>query len=192
VNQELRKSLEPRSDSELETLLKQYGPLHNITDTSHRKRMIRAIEIAMYQSTHAEEPGSGRTLSSLVLGIRYEWKQRRERITQRLQERLEEGMVDEVGALLSKGVSPEKLDYYGLEYRYISRYLLKELSYDEMFSRLNSAIHQFAKRQMTYFRGMERRGISIHWLKGELSMDDKVEQALVLLKDRFPGKSFSS
>jgi tRNA dimethylallyltransferase len=183
VNQELRRSLEPRSDPELETLLKQYGPLHNITDTSHRKRMIRAIEIAMFQSTHAEDPGSGRTLNSLVLGIRYEWKQRRARITERLHERLEEGMVNEVEALLNRGVSPEKLDYYGLEYRYISRYLLKELSYDEMVSRLNTAIHQFAKRQMTYFRGMERRGITIHWLKGELGMDEKVEQALLLLKN---------
>jgi len=187
VNQELRDSLELKSDAELEALLKHYGPLHNITDTSNRKRMIRAIEIAMYQSTHSEEPGSGKELSSQVLGIHYEWKQRRERITRRLGERMEEGMVEEVETLLGKGLTPEKLDYYGLEYRYISRYLLNELSYDQMFSKLNTAIHQFAKRQMTYFRGMERRGIKIHWLKGELGMDEKLEQAMILLKDDLPG-----
>ena len=122
-------------------------------------------------------------MNPLVLGIRYERNIRRQRITQRLKERLEEGMVEEVEALLGQGISPEKLDYYGLEYRYLSKYLLKELSYDEMFSKLNTAIHQFAKRQMTYFRGMEKRGISIHWLNGELTMDEKIERSLKLLEE---------
>ena len=101
-------------------------------------------------------------------------------------------MVEEVEALLSNGVTPEKLDYYGLEYRYVSKYLLKELSYDDMFKKLNTAIHQFAKRQMTYFRGMERRGIAIHWLNGELTMEEKIEQSVALLEEYRPPESPSS
>ena len=183
INRELRDKLEKMSHKELEDMLRLYGPLHNITDTTQSKRMIRAIEIAIFQATHIEESGQERDLNPLVLGIRYERNLRRQRITQRLKERLEEGMVEEVESLLGQGISPEKLDYYGLEYRYVSRHLLKELSYDEMFSKLNTAIHQFAKRQMTYFRGMEKRGISIHWLNGELSMEEKIERSLKLLKE---------
>jgi len=183
INRELRDKLEKMSHAELEDTLRLYGPLHNITDTTQNKRMIRAIEIANFQATHMEESGQDRELNPLVLGIRYERNIRRQRITQRLKERLEEGMVEEVEALLGQGISPEKLDYYGLEYRYLSKYLLKELSYDEMFSKLNTAIHQFAKRQMTYFRGMEKRGISIHWLNGELTMDEKIERSLKLLEE---------
>jgi len=183
INRELRDKLEKMSHAELEDMLRLYGPLHNITDTTQNKRMIRAIEIANFQATHMEESGQDRELNPLVLGIRYERNIRRQRITQRLKERLEEGMVEEVEALLGQGISPEKLDYYGLEYRYLSKYLLKELSYDEMFSKLNTAIHQFAKRQMTYFRGMEKRGISIHWLNGELTMDEKIERSLKLLEE---------
>ena len=119
-----------------------------------------------------------------MFGIRFERTVRRKRITERLQQRLEEGMVQEVESLMRQGVSAEKLDYYGLEYRYISKYLLKELSYDEMFKDLNTAIHQFAKRQMTYFRGMERRGIHIHWIEGQLTMEEKIEEVLLKL----PGK----
>jgi len=183
INRELRDKLEKMSHAELEDMLRLYGPLHNITDTTQNKRMIRAIEIANFQATHMEESGQDRELNPLVLGVRYERNIRRQRITQRLKERLEEGMVEEVEALLGQGISPEKLDYYGLEYRYLSKYLLKELSYDEMFSKLNTAIHQFAKRQMTYFRGMEKRGISIHWLNGELTMDEKIERSLKLLEE---------
>ena len=192
VNQELRDKLEKKSKIELEALLKLYGPLHNISDTVNPKRMIRAIEIAMYQATSIEGSGQEKDLNSLVLGIRYERSLRRQRITRRLEQRMEEGMVEEVEVLLSKGVTPEKLDYYGLEYRYVSKYLLNELSFDDMFSLLNTAIHQFAKRQMTYFRGMERRGISIHWLNGELSMEEKIEQSVTLLKDQLPPESLSS
>lgn len=183
INQELRDKLGKMSHAELEEMLRLYGPLHNITDTSHPKRMIRAIEIAMYQATKIEESGQERDLNPLVLGISYERNLRRQRITQRLEERLREGMVEEVEALLGQGISPEKLDYYGLEYRYVSKHLLNELSYDEMFNKLNTAIHQFAKRQMTYFRGMEKRGISIHWLNGDLSMEEKIERSLKLLKE---------
>jgi len=181
LNASLREELEPKSDEELAGILKLYVPLHNITDTGHRKRLIRSIEIAKYQSAQGTETSDGRELDSLVLGISFERSLRRERITQRLRKRMEEGMVEEVEELLRKGVAAEKLDYYGLEYRYVSKYILNELSYDEMFSILNTAIHQFAKRQMTYFRGMERRGIKIHWLDGTLSMEEKIKKAMVLL-----------
>ena len=177
----LREDLDKKSYEELEGILKFYGPLHNITDTGNRKRLTRAIEIARYQSEQSDLSGQEKELNSLVLGIRYERSIRRERITQRLRERMKEGMVEEVEGLLEGGVSPEKLDYYGLEYRFVGKYIQKELGYDEMFMKLNTAIHQFAKRQMTYFRGMERRGIKIEWLEGELSLEEKTEQALALL-----------
>lgn len=183
LNAGLRADLENGSLEELTGTLKQYGPVHNITDTANRKRLIRAIEIAKYQAEHPDDLSENRSLNSLVLGIRYERNIRRERITMRLRERLEEGMVEEVEELLRSGVTAEKLDYYGLEYRFISKYLLDELTYDEMFSKLNTAIQQFAKRQMTYFRGMERRGTAIHWLEGSLSMEEKTEQALALLNE---------
>lgn len=181
LNPGLRLELEKKSLEELTGMLKLYVPLHNITDTINRKRLIRAIEIAMYQSGHPVDTGDDRNLNPLVLGIRYERSIRRERITQRLRERLDAGMVEEVDELLRSGVPAEKLDYYGLEYRFVSKYLLAELTYDEMFSKLNTAIQQFAKRQMTYFRGMERRGIPIHWLEGSLSLKEKKEQALALI-----------
>jgi tRNA dimethylallyltransferase len=179
-DQELRKSLEDKSKKELVDMLSLYGPLHNITDTDHRKRLVRAIEIARYQWAHPEDKARERELHPLVLGIRFDRETRRERITNRLRERLKEGLVEEVESLLESGVTVQKLDYYGLEYRYVSKYLLNEMSYEEMFERLNTAIHQFAKRQMTYFRGMERRGIAIHWLEGRFSMEEKIEQALSL------------
>jgi tRNA dimethylallyltransferase len=187
INEELRENLAGKSYEELEALLKLYGPLHNITDTVNPKRLIRAIEIAMYQSANNAPSGKEKDLRSLVLGIRYERNHRRQRITRRLEARLKEGMVEEVEALLAKGVSAEKLDYYGLEYRYVSKYLLNELSYEDMFKMLNTAIHQFAKRQMTYFRGMERRGIPIYWLKGELGPEEKIDQALALIGESRPG-----
>jgi len=181
LNPGLRKELEAKSDMELAEILKLYGPLHNTTDTTYRKRLIRAIEIAKYQSAQRVKTKDGRELNPLVLGISFERSLRRERITQRLRMRMQEGLVEEVEALLDRGVSAEKLDYYGLEYRFVSKYLLKKLSYEEMFNKLNTAIHQFAKRQMTYFRGMERRGIHIHWLDGTLSMEEKLNRAMVLL-----------
>jgi len=180
LNTSLREELENLSFEELVEILKLYGPLHNITDTGNSKRMIRAIEIASYQSDQLQDTGDERKLNPLVLGIRFDRDIRRERITRRLRERMEEGMVDEVKGLLNSGVPAHKLDYYGLEYRYVCKYILEELTFDEMFSRLNSAIHQFAKRQMTYFRGMERRGIAIHWLDGGHSMEEKIEEAVTL------------
>lgn len=180
LNPGLRDELKDKSPEELVKILKLQGPLHNTTDTTNRKRLVRAIEIALYQTHHLEESGNERELNPLVLGIRFDRNIRRERITRRLRDRMEEGMVEEVEGLLESGVPADKLDYYGLEYRYISRHILKEISYNEMFMRLNTAIHQFAKRQMTYFRGMERRGIDIHWLDGALSMEEKVKQAMEL------------
>jgi tRNA dimethylallyltransferase len=177
----LREGLDKKSYEELEGILLSHGPLHNISDTVNRKRLIRAIEIAMHQSGKPDASDQDKELKPLVFGISFERSIRRERITQRLRERMKEGMVEEVEGLLEQGVSAEKLDYYGLEYRFVGKYIQQEISYDEMFSKLNTAIHQFAKRQMTYFRGMERRGISIEWIDGELSLEEKTERALALL-----------
>jgi len=181
VNKSLRADLEKKEFSELSGILKLYGPLHNQTDTTNRKRMIRAIEIAMFQAGQPERPMEELGLNTVVLGIKLERSIRRSRITDRLMKRLDEGLVKEVEGLLEQGITPEKLEYYGLEYRYVSRYIRKELTFDEMVSHLNSAIHQFAKRQMTYFRGMERRGIEIHWIDGLLPMEEMVGEALSII-----------
>ena len=178
----LRARLEAKDIAELEQMLKLYGPLHNQTDLTSRKRIIRAIEIATHQSGEMDRPEHEVRLKPLVLGVQLDRNVRRKRITQRLMKRLDEGLVEEVEGLMEQGVSPEKLDYYGLEYRYLSRYILKEMSYDDMVGRLNSAIHQFAKRQMTYFRGMERRGTRIHWIDGELALEEMTNEALSLCR----------
>jgi len=178
----LREDLEKKSYDELVGILKLHGPLHNVTDTVNRKRLIRAIEIAMHQSVQPEDQLNEQELHPLVLGIRFDRTIRRRRITARLRSRMKEGLVEEVEGLLRNGVSAEQLDYYGLEYRYVCKYILKELSYEDMFSQLNTAIHQFAKRQMTYFRGMERRGIDIHWLEGGGPMEEQLEEAVALFR----------
>jgi len=185
ANDALRADLEKMGYEELEGMLRLYGPLHNQTDILSKKRLIRAIEIAMYQQSNAEEPDEGRELESLVFGIRFERSERRKRITERLKKRFEEGLVEEVEALLAGGVPPEKMEYYGLEYRWVTRYILKDITWEEMFGKLNTAIHQFAKRQMTYFRGMERRGVPIYWMDGQLSMEDKLELAVSQYHSRF-------
>jgi len=184
ANQELRAELERKSTEELERILMLYGPLHNITDTMSRKRLIRALEIATYQGDQKKEDEPGdRNLNSLILGIRFERNVRRQRITERLKHRLNHGMVEEVERLINQGVPVEKLDYYGLEYRFVTKYLMNDISYEEMFASLNSAIHQFAKRQMTYFRGMERRGVKIEWLEGQLTMEEKLNKAISLYQE---------
>ncbi len=177
-NENLRADLDKKDFQELEGILKLYGPLHNQTDITSKKRIIRAIEIAMYQSTRSEPLEEEKELDTLVFGIKLERNIRRKRITERLMSRLDEGMVAEVENLIASGISHEKLDYYGLEYRYISLYIRGELAYDEMVSRLKSAIHQFAKRQMTYFRGMERRGTMIQWIDGMKSVEEMTDEAL--------------
>lgn len=181
LNEPLRADLELKSFEELKGILRLYGPLHNVTDTGNRKRMIRAIEICMFQAAQPEEEEEVRELNPIILGIRYERTIRRKRITDRLRDRMENGMVEEVERLMKAGVSAEKLEYYGLEYKWVSKYVLKELTYENMFNKLNTAIHQFAKRQMTYFRGMERRGLTIHWIEGQLPMEDKVEMAMKII-----------
>lgn len=176
-NKSLRAELESKSLDELARILTQYGPLHNVTDIETKKRAIRAIEIADYQSKHTvQNPDYSVTPDcSLVFGIDIDREERRRRITARLKERLQNGMVDEVRALLAAGVPADDLIYYGLEYKYLTNYVLGRLTYDEMFSQLEIAIHQFAKRQMTWFRGMEKRGTHIHWIDAMLPMEKKVE-----------------
>ncbi len=180
VNEARRRELDALDLEELTAILGSYGRLHNTTDSLSKKRAIRAIEIAEHEVKEQHPQYSLPEIRSLNIGIRYERDVRRTRITERLKQRLDEGMIAEAEALLKAGVDHEKLEYYGLEYRYLSQYLRGALSRDEMFSRLNSAIHRFAKRQMTYFRGMERRGVKIHWIDGSLPLMEKVEKICVL------------
>jgi tRNA dimethylallyltransferase len=163
----LRGELEKRSDGELAAMLQELRPeQHNSTDLLERGRTIRAIEIARYEALHAAEGGEFPAILPLVIGIRWERSELRHRITERLQQRLEGGMIDEVQQLHAAGVAWERLDYYGLEYRFVGAYLRGELNRNDLFQKLNSAIHAFAKRQETWFRRMERNGVAIHWVDG--------------------------
>ncbi|MCM1109202.1 MAG: tRNA (adenosine(37)-N6)-dimethylallyltransferase MiaA [Clostridium sp.] len=175
-NPHLRQTLEGLSLEELTRRLSGYKKLHNTTDVDTCKRAIRAIEIEEYYIEHHVEDRPFPALRSLVIGIDIDRDLRRERITDRLQQRLQEGMVSEVKALLDEGIPAEDLIYYGLEYKYLTLYVTGQLSYDEMFHSLEIAIHQFAKRQMTWFRGMERRGIEIHWLDAGLPVVEKLSR----------------
>lgn len=179
-NYQLRESLKEKSLEELETILSQFRKLHNSTDTDTVKRAIRAIEIETYYQTHPEINVSLPKMRPLIIGIDIERDRRRERITKRLKQRIEDGMIDEVQGLLNEGIPPEDLIYYGLEYKYITQHLIGELSYDEMINQLNIAIHQFAKRQMTWFRGMERRGVKIHWIKESNPREKNVKEVIEL------------
>ncbi len=173
-NKVLRNALSDKSLEELTELLKSYKTLHNTTDTDTVKRAIRAIEIQEYYARTPVNERSFPKLNTLVLGMGIDRELRRQKISIRLRERLDNGMVEEVRRLLEQGVSPADLIYYGLEYKYLTLYLLGKLSYQEMFQRLECAIHQFAKRQMTWFRGMERRGFTIHWIDARLPMEEKI------------------
>ena len=175
VNRSLRDELEGKSMQALEKLLRSYKTLHNQSDTDTKKRAIRAIEIAEFISKNGKNVQPFPEMNSITFGVRYTRDERRRRITERLTQRLEEGMVEEARQLISSGLSFEKLEYYGLEYKFLAQYLSGRLSYDAMFSGLNTAIHRFSKRQMTYFRGMERRGIPIHWIEGSLPLDEKIK-----------------
>jgi tRNA dimethylallyltransferase len=171
----LRKSFENKSDEELADLLKSWKPVHNTTDLVSRKRLIRALEIESFYRIYKDSRIDYPELNPLITGILCDRDVRRERITVRLKERLENGMIEEVEQLIRKGISYEKLIYYGLEYKYIARYLKGEIAYNEMVTGLNIAINQFAKRQMTWFRRMERGGIKIHWIDAGLPDDEKVK-----------------
>ena len=175
----LREQLGHYSLEELTEILKRYKTLHNTTDVDTPKRAIRAIEIQeYYQQNHIGERDFP-NVKSLTIGVKIDRELRRQKITDRLYKRLEEGMVEEVRGLLER-VAPEDLIYYGLEYKYLTLYCTGKMSYDEMVKQLEIAIHQFAKRQMTWFRGMERRGVTIHWINAEDSIESKVEQILEL------------
>ena len=202
-NPELRARLEGKSLEELTVMLRELkerngSVMHNTTDVDTAQRAIRAIEIESeelrvkseeFAAAKSSPNGTAAANSSLftlhsslsdslIIGVSIDRELRREKITRRLKARLDEGMADEVRGLLAEGISPDDLIYYGLEYRYVTEYVLGRLTYDEMFTRLEIAIHQFAKRQMTWFRGMERRGFTIHWIDATLPLEEKVEAAM--------------
>jgi tRNA dimethylallyltransferase len=179
----LRARLEKKSMNELTEILSTYKKLHNITDIDTKKRVIRAIEIEHYNHIKPEKQVEFPAVKSLVVGILFERTARRRRISERLKQRFNAGMVDEVRKLMENGISKETLIYYGLEYKFITQYLSGQLEYDKMVGDLEIAIHQFAKRQMTWFRGMERKGIKIHWLDGEMPSEEKTEKVLELLEE---------
>lgn len=175
-NPALRAKLEEKSLEELTALLATYKQLHNNTDTDNKKRAIRAIEIEEYYRTCPVEERYFPQINALTIGVQVDREVRRERISRRLLERLDCGMVDEVRGLLDSGLQPDQLIYYGLEYKYLTLYLTGAMGYDEMVSGLEIAIHQFAKRQMTWFRGMEKRGVDIHWVDASRPLPEVVEQ----------------
>ena len=184
-NQALRDSLEGKPLDELTRLLtelkaKTGSNMHNTTDVDSCQRAIRAIEIETYNIEHPTPRRELPPVDSLIIGISIDRELRREKITRRLKARLDNGMVEEVRALLDEGIPAEDLIYYGLEYKFLTEYLTGQLTYDEMFARLEIAIHQFAKRQMTWFRGMERRGFKIHWIDATLPMEEKIERIRTL------------
>jgi tRNA dimethylallyltransferase len=176
-----RTALEKKSLEELTEILSTYRDIHNVTDIDSKKRAIRAIEIEYFNSNSGKRETQFPEIKPLVVGLMTDRLARRERITRRLKQRLENGMVAEVKTLLEGGLAPGDLIYYGLEYKYITLHLTGKLTYVEMFKKLETAIHQFAKRQMTWFRGMERRGIAIRWIDGELPLEEKVDLVLNLL-----------
>ncbi len=176
VNEPLRAELAKKNIETLSEILKQYKPLHNNSDTETTKRAIRAIEIEVYYQTHDRPTDDYPAINSLIVGVKFDRETRRQRITQRLKQRLDEGMLDEVRNLLDKGISPESLIYYGLEYKFLTQHLIGQLRFDEMFTQLETAIHQFSKRQMTWFRKMERDGFDIRWLDGDMPTDEKLDR----------------
>ncbi len=188
-NRELRERLKNKSLEQLTDILSQIKTLHNTTDVDSVKRAVRAIEIQEYYRNHPEEykqtiPSLENKLNCLIVGIDIPREKRREKITERLKARLDEGLVDEVNTLLNSGLAAEDLIYYGLEYKYVTLYIIGSLSYSKMVSELEIAIHQFAKRQMTWFRGMEKRGLPINWLSYDMSESDFIS-AVNKLKEEY-------
>ena len=198
-NENLRISLEGKSLDELILILQSYGSLHNTTDTTDRERCIHAIEIRQFEKDNPVEPEFPKLnsplaracsacpeipkLNSLNIGISLDRQEVRDRITRRLKERLENGMIEEVKGLLDSGLKPDQLRFYGLEYRYVTDYITGRISYQELFTYLNIAIHQYSKRQMTWFRRMEKKGIEIHWIDGLLPDEEKLEMCLVWINE---------
>lgn len=179
-NEELREKLKDKNIQELAEILNKYPnyKAHNTTDLETRQRAIRAIEIADYYHKNNEKPTDLKKIDSIVIGVDVDRETRRKRISERLVQRLDSGMIDEVKNLLQNGLTPDDLIYYGLEYKFITNYLINNISYDEMVNLLEIAIHQFAKRQMTWFRGMEKRGIKIHWIDGKQDVENRVKECI--------------
>lgn len=181
VNPELRSELENKTLEELTEILKGFKKLHNKTDTDTIQRAIRGIEIEVYYKDNPQIVPDLPEIKPLIIGINIDRQSRRKKITDRLERRLKEGMIEEVEGLLKKGISADALIYYGLEYKYVTLYLTGELTYKEMFDKLNTSIHRFAKRQMTWFRGMERKGVEIHWIDAFEPDEKKIKKVLDLL-----------
>lgn len=181
INEELRTRLDIFSDAELIKILAEKKPLHNVSDTTIRERTIRAIEIADFHENNSKNISEKPQINPIIFGIRYNREIERINITQRLQQRLEDGMIKEVELLLKNGVNATNLMYYGLEYKFLTLHVTGEISYKEMFEKLNTAIHQFAKRQMTWFRKMEKNGAKIHWIDGSETTKNKIEIAQKIL-----------
>ena len=184
-NPALRTELEGKNLEELTNILvdlkrRNHSVMHNKTDVDSCQRAIRAIEIETYNLTKPTEERQCPPIDSLIIGVDIDREERRRKITKRLNERLKAGMIDEVDGLLKRGIPADDLIYYGLEYKFVTEYIIGKLTYEEMFQQLEIAIHQFAKRQMTWFRGMERRGFTIHWVNAARKMEDKVEEILKL------------
>jgi tRNA dimethylallyltransferase len=177
-NEALRLALEKKSDEELTEHLSSLKKMHNKSDSSDRKRLIRAIEIENYYQENTIIEEKLPHIDYALFGIHFERPELRKRITQRLKERLNTGMIEEVEGLLNNGLTGDQLKFYGLEYKFSSQYVLGEINYNDMYQKLNSAIHQFAKRQMTWFRRMEKRGVKIDWIPGEYTMEKKVNYLL--------------
>lgn len=183
-NKPLRESLAGKSLLELTEMLSQMKSLHNTTDVDSAKRAIRAIEIQTYYLEHPEvvqDVTPTPREDYLLIGVEIDREARRSRISQRLRSRLDDGMVDEIRNIINSGVKPEDLIYYGLEYKFITQYVIGDLTYDEMVEKLEIAIHQFAKRQMTWFRGMERRGFHIHWLPYSMPDEEFVDAVKAMM-----------
>lgn len=188
-NQELRDALADKSLEELTEMLKRLkqqsgSMMHNKTDVDSCQRAIRAIEIETYNLEHPTEDRTFPAIESIIIGVAIDRDARRAKISGRLQKRLDSGMIDEVKGLLDSGIPAADLIYYGLEYKYITEYIIGKIGFEEMFRRLEIAIHQFAKRQMTWFRGMERRGFTIHWVDALLPMEEKVGMIKELINAR--------
>ena len=182
-NKELRENLKFKSLEELSVILSSYKVLHNTTDIDTAKRAIREIEIQEYYKHANPQETNSDPLNSLIIGIDIEREERRKRISIRLKERFDQGMLDEVKSLLDSGIPADDLIYYGLEYKFMTNYLIGKISYEEMFSSLEIAIHQFAKRQMTWFKGMERRGLKINWIDYRIPNSEKIEMIIDMLSN---------
>lgn len=179
---DLRNQLEMLSDKQLKEKYLNYKVAHNVTDLTDRERLIRAIEIKEFEKKQADTTTKFPSFKSLNFGIYYERPEIRKRITSRLKYRLKNGMIEEVEKLLENGITDEQLKFYGLEYKFVTQHVKGEINYNDLFQKLNSAIHQFSKRQMTWFRRMEKKGIEIHWIDGKLDAKEKLEYIIRKVK----------